>query len=44
MGFMSNRNDEAALCTPQHRAVITAAMERAVDAYFAADHAARMAG
>ncbi|HWA78795.1 MAG TPA: N-acetylmuramoyl-L-alanine amidase [Acetobacteraceae bacterium] len=44
MGFMSNRNDEAALCTPQHRAVIAAAMERAVDAYFAADRTARMAG
>ncbi len=44
MGFMSNRNDEAALCTPQHRTVIAAAMERAVDAYFAADHVARMAG
>ena len=44
MGFMSNVKDEAALCTPQHRAVIATAMERAVDAYFAADHAARMAG
>lgn len=44
MGFMSNRRDEAALCTPQHRALIATAMERAVDAYFAADEAARMAG
>jgi N-acetylmuramoyl-L-alanine amidase len=44
MGFMSNVKDEAALCTPGHRAVIATAMERAVDAYFAADHAARMAG
>ena len=44
MGFMSNRKDEAALCTPQHRAVIAAAMEKAVNGYFAADHAARMAG
>jgi len=44
MGFMSNRADEAALCTPAHRSVIAEAMERAVKAYFAADNAARMAG
>jgi N-acetylmuramoyl-L-alanine amidase len=44
MGFMSNRADEAALCAPAHRAVIAEAMERAVDAYFAAHRAARMAG
>jgi N-acetylmuramoyl-L-alanine amidase len=44
MGFMSNRTDEAALCTPAHRTVIVEAMERAVDAYFAADRTARMAG
>ncbi|CAH2600210.1 N-acetylmuramoyl-L-alanine amidase [Rhodovastum atsumiense] len=34
MGFMSNREDEAALRRPQYRARIAAAMKRAVDAYF----------
>ena len=41
MGFMSNRNDEAELRRPVHRARVAEAMKRAVDAYFAA--AARMA-
>ena len=51
MGFMSNRQDEAALRRPQHRARVAAAMQRAVDAWFAAGRAAapaqptaRMAG
>ncbi len=44
MGFMSNRTDEAQLRTPAHRTLIAQAMERAVDAYFAADRAQRMAG
>ena len=44
MGFMSNRADEAELCTTAHRTLIAEAMERAIDAYFAADRAARMAG
>ncbi|MBV9756094.1 MAG: N-acetylmuramoyl-L-alanine amidase [Alphaproteobacteria bacterium] len=45
MGFMSNREDEAALRRPEHRARVAAAMRRAVDAYFAAnDHMTRMAG
>ena len=34
MGFMSNREDEAALRQPAHRARVAAAMKRAVDAYF----------
>jgi N-acetylmuramoyl-L-alanine amidase len=41
MGFMSNRNDEAELRRPEHRARVAEAMKRAVDAYFAA--AARIA-
>jgi N-acetylmuramoyl-L-alanine amidase len=41
MGFMSNRQDEAALRHRAHRAKVAAAMKRAVDAYFAA--AARIA-
>jgi N-acetylmuramoyl-L-alanine amidase len=36
MGFMSNRDDEAALRRPDHRARVAAAMKRAVEAYFAA--------
>ncbi|MCX7382038.1 MAG: N-acetylmuramoyl-L-alanine amidase [Alphaproteobacteria bacterium] len=35
MGFMSNREDEAALRRPEHRAKVAAAMRRAVDAWFA---------
>jgi N-acetylmuramoyl-L-alanine amidase len=35
MGFMSNRDDEAAMRRPDHRARVAAAMRRAVDAYFA---------
>lgn len=34
MGFMSNAEDEAALRRSDHRAVIAAAMKRAVDAFF----------
>jgi len=45
MGFMSNREDEAALRRPAHRTQVAAAMKRAVDGYFAAaDHMTRMAG
>ena len=36
MGFMSNPADEAALRRPQHRVQVAEAMQRAVDAYFAA--------
>ncbi len=35
MGFMSNREDEAALRRPEHRAKVAGAMRRAVDAWFA---------
>ena len=35
MGFMSNRDDEAALRRPEHRARVATAMRRAVEAYFA---------
>jgi len=35
MGFMSNRQDEAALRQPAHRAVVAAALRRAIDAWFA---------
>jgi len=35
MGFMSNRDDEAALRQPAHRARVATAMRRAVDAWFA---------
>lgn len=34
MGFMSNRDDEAALRKPAHRLQVAAAMKRAVDGYF----------
>lgn len=37
MGFMSNRQDEAALRRPDHRAIIAAAAERAITDYFSAD-------
>ena len=43
MGFMSNAQDEAALRRPEHRAVVAAAMKRAVDAFFEGP-AIRMAG
>ncbi|HEY3847080.1 MAG TPA: N-acetylmuramoyl-L-alanine amidase [Acetobacteraceae bacterium] len=36
MGFMSNPRDEAALRRPEHRRMIAIAMQRAVDAFFAA--------
>ena len=35
MGFMSNPHDEAALCQASHRAMVAAAIHRAVDGYFA---------
>jgi N-acetylmuramoyl-L-alanine amidase len=35
MGFMSNKQDEAALRQPAHRARVATAMHRAIDAYFA---------
>ncbi len=38
MGFMSNRQDEAALGRPRYRAKVAEAMHRAVDAYFAATY------
>lgn len=36
MGFMSNPKDEAALRRPEHRRMVAVAMQRAVDAWFAA--------
>ncbi|MDR3539204.1 MAG: N-acetylmuramoyl-L-alanine amidase [Acetobacteraceae bacterium] len=36
MGFMSNARDEAALRRPDHRRMVALAMQRAVDAWFAA--------
>jgi N-acetylmuramoyl-L-alanine amidase len=48
MGFMSNRQDEAALRRADHRAKVAAAMKQAVEAYFARTSALsggpRMAG
>ena len=44
MGFMSNRQDEAALLQAKHRALVANAMKRAVEAYFAAGSPTRMAG
>lgn len=45
MGFMSNRQDEAALRRPAHRVQVAQAMKHAVDAYFAAaDQGLRVAG
>lgn len=45
MGFMSNREDEAALRRADHRGRVAAAMKRAVDGYFAtADHMTGVAG
>ena len=35
MGFMSNRQDEAALRQPQHRVLVASALHRAIDLYFA---------
>jgi N-acetylmuramoyl-L-alanine amidase len=43
MGFMSNAQDEAALRRADHRAVVAAAMKRAIDAFFTGQ-AIRMAG
>jgi N-acetylmuramoyl-L-alanine amidase len=43
MGFMSNPEDEAALRKSEHRAMVAAAMKRAVDAFFVSQ-AVRMAG
>ena len=36
MGFMSNREDEAALRQPGHRAKVAASLKRAIEGYFAA--------
>jgi N-acetylmuramoyl-L-alanine amidase len=44
MGFLSNRQDEAALRQPQHRRLLAEAMHRAVDTYFAAPNAPAMPG
>ncbi|HTW26620.1 MAG TPA: N-acetylmuramoyl-L-alanine amidase [Acetobacteraceae bacterium] len=45
MGFMSNRQDEAALRRPAHRAMVARAMKHAVDAYFASQgHGVLMSG
>lgn len=45
MGFMSNRQDEAALRRNDHRVRVASAMKRAVDGYFATlGHITRMAG
>jgi N-acetylmuramoyl-L-alanine amidase len=44
MGFMSNPEDEAALRQPQHRALVVAAMQRAIDAWFAQAGAPRPDG
>ena len=35
MGFMSNPDDEAALCRASHRAMVATAIHKAVDGYFA---------
>jgi N-acetylmuramoyl-L-alanine amidase len=43
MGFMSNRQDEAALRRAEHRATVAAAMKRAIDGYFTGQ-SIRMAG
>lgn len=44
MGFMSNREDEAALRKADHRKRVAAAMKRAVDAYFGATDTQRVGG
>ncbi len=44
MGFMSNRQDEAALRRADYRARVASAMKRAVDAYFSALPPASLAG
>ena len=44
MGFMSNRRDEAALRQAGHRAMVTGAMARAIDSYFASTGFTRLAG
>jgi N-acetylmuramoyl-L-alanine amidase len=45
MGFMSNREDEAALRRPDHRVLVATAMKRAIDAWFErAFGGTRMAG
>jgi N-acetylmuramoyl-L-alanine amidase len=42
MGFMSNPQDEAALRRPDHRHKVALAMQRAVEAYFAAGPVTRL--
>ena len=44
MGFMSNREDEAALRKADHRKLLAAAMKRAVDGFFAAQGVGRAVG
>ena len=44
MGFMSNPSDEAALRQPSHRAIVAAAIGRAVDGYFTSQGRAGLAG
>ena len=44
MGFMSNRDDEAALRRPRHRDLVTEAMRRAIDDWFAQAGAPRPDG
>jgi N-acetylmuramoyl-L-alanine amidase len=45
MGFMSNVHDEAALREANHRARVAAALQRAIDRYFAsAGHLTHIAG
>jgi N-acetylmuramoyl-L-alanine amidase len=45
MGFMSNRQDEAALRQPNHLATVASALHRAIDGYFAsASHLTHIAG
>lgn len=44
MGFMSNRDDEAALRQAEHRSRVAAAMRRAIDGYFTALPSGRVVG
>ena len=44
MGFMSNPRDEAALRQAEHRRMVAIAMQRAVDAWFAATKRAALSG
>jgi len=44
MGFMSNRDDEAALRRPEHRAKVASALRRSIEDYFAAQTNGRVVG